>query len=76
MALVSEQVTDAVTQSNVKVIAESPAVAMSTIYNIMAQSLSLSMQNATNAQQQMQQIGASIAAVGSAKIMALLDKTP
>ncbi|MBI6636155.1 RebB family R body protein, partial [Pseudomonas paralactis] len=32
MPLVNEQITDAVTQTNVKVVAESPAMAMSTIY--------------------------------------------
>jgi hypothetical protein len=74
MSAVNEQITDAVTQSNVKVIAESPAMAMSMVYQTMAQSLSLSMQNATFSQQQMQQIGSSIASVGSAKIMELINK--
>jgi|JI10StandDraft_1071094.scaffolds.fasta_scaffold890637_2 hypothetical protein len=75
MAGVNEQVTDAVTQTNVKVVAESPSMAMSMVYQAMAQSVSLSMQNATFSQQQMQQIGTAIATVGAQKIMDLI-KTP
>ena len=41
MPLVNEQITDAVTQTNVKVVAESPAMAMSTIYQSMAQATAL-----------------------------------
>ena len=75
MAGVNEQITDAITQTNVKVVAESPSVAMSMVYQAMAQSVSLSMQNATFSQQQMQQIGTAIATVGAQKIMDLI-KTP
>lgn len=50
---VNSQITDAVTQSNVKVLGEAPAMAMGTIYQTMAQSIGLSMQNAVSAQQQM-----------------------
>jgi hypothetical protein len=74
MAGVNEQVTDAVTQTNVKVIAESPAMAMSMVYQTMAQSISLSMQNATFGQQQMQAISQAITTVGSTKIMDLINK--
>ena len=49
---VSTQVTDAVTQANVKVLAESPAMALSNLYQTFSQSLSLSAQNAVTAQQQ------------------------
>ncbi|WP_174772358.1 RebB family R body protein, partial [Chryseobacterium rhizosphaerae] len=35
---VNEQITDAVTQSNVKVVAESPAVALSNVYQTAAHS--------------------------------------
>jgi hypothetical protein len=71
---INSQITDAVTQTNVKVLAESPAMAMSMVYQTLAQSLSTSMQNATYAQQQMNQIGAAIATVGSTKIMDLINK--
>lgn len=74
MAGVNEQITDAVTQSNLQVVGSSPAMAMSSIYQAMAQSLSLSMQNATYAQQQMQTISQAITSVGSKKIMDLIDK--
>jgi len=49
---VNSQITDAVTQANVKVLADAPAVAMGNLYQAIAQSLSLAAQNATSAQQQ------------------------
>ncbi|NEO78746.1 RebB family R body protein [Moorena sp. SIO4G3] len=49
---VSTQVTDAVTQANVKVLAESPALSLSNLYQTISQTLSLSAQNAVMAQQQ------------------------
>ena len=45
-------VTDAVTQANVKVLGDSPAMALSNLYQTISQSLSLSAQNAVTAQQQ------------------------
>ena len=51
---VNEQITDAVTQTNVKVVAEAPAMAMGNLYQATAQALSnaahwstIAMQNAT-----------------------------
>ncbi|NEO33559.1 MAG: RebB like protein [Symploca sp. SIO3C6] len=49
---VSKQVTDAVTQANVKVLGDSPALSLSNLYQTISQSLSLSVQNAVMAQQQ------------------------
>ncbi|WP_263409811.1 RebB family R body protein [Terriglobus tenax] len=49
---VSGQITDAVTQTNVKVLAESPAIAMGNLYQATAQALANAAHNATNAQQQ------------------------
>ncbi|MEA5124513.1 RebB family R body protein [Xanthomonas floridensis] len=49
---VNQQVTDAVTQSNVKVVGEAPAVAMGSLYQAMAQSTGVLFQNAVAAQQQ------------------------
>ncbi|MGK7941420.1 MAG: RebB family R body protein [Crocosphaera sp.] len=49
---VSSQITDAVTQANVKVVGDSPAMALSNLYQTMSQSLSLSAQNSVTAQQQ------------------------
>ncbi|RZI46622.1 RebB family R body protein [Candidatus Finniella inopinata] len=48
----NSQITDAVTQANVKVLADSPAMALSNLYQISSQSLGLAAQNAVMAQQQ------------------------
>ena len=52
MSTVSSQITDAVTQSNVKVVAESPAMALSSVYQTAAHSTGLMFENAVNAQNQ------------------------
>jgi len=49
---VNDQITDAVTQSNVKVIGEAPAFAMGSIYQSMAHSTGILFENAVSAQQQ------------------------
>ena len=49
---VSTQITDAVTQSNVQVVATSPAIAMSNVYQTSAHSIGLMFENAVNAQSQ------------------------
>ncbi|ROZ74908.1 RebB family R body protein [Ramlibacter sp. WS9] len=49
---VNDQITDAVTQGNVSVLGDAPAVAMGNLYVAMAQALANAAQNATNAQQQ------------------------
>ncbi len=50
---VNNQITDAVTQVNVKVLAESPAMAMGSLYQTMAHSTGILFQNAVSAQQQL-----------------------
>lgn len=50
---VNDQITDAVTQSNVKVVAESPAMAISSLYQSLAHSTGILFENAVAAQQQM-----------------------
>ncbi|MEO5336061.1 MAG: RebB family R body protein [Magnetospirillum sp. WYHS-4] len=57
---VNTQVTDAVTQTNVKVVAEAPAQALGLLYQTMAHSMSLAMQNSVQAQGGLQQIGNAI----------------
>lgn len=47
---VSAQITDAVTQANVKVLADGPAMAMGTIYQSLAQATGLMFQNAVTTQ--------------------------
>ncbi|PPC78141.1 R body protein RebB-like protein [Pokkaliibacter plantistimulans] len=49
---VNNQITDAVTQSNVKVVGEAPAMAMASLYQTMAHSTGILFQNAVSAQQQ------------------------
>ena len=50
---VNGQITDAVTQANVKVLAEAPAMAMGAIYQSMAHSTGILYENATSSQQQL-----------------------
>ena len=54
---VNSQITDAVTLANVKVLGEAPAQSMALIYQTMAHSISLAMENAQQAQGGLQQIG-------------------
>ncbi len=49
---VNGQVTDSVTQTNVQVVAESPALSLGNLYQVTSQSLGNSAHNATIAQQQ------------------------
>ena len=49
---VNGAITDAVTQANVKVLGDSPAMSLSNLYQTVSQSSSLSVQNAVTMQQQ------------------------
>lgn len=49
---VNDQITDAVTQNSVKVLADSPAQALGSLYQATAQALANAAHNATTAQQQ------------------------
>jgi len=49
---VNQQITDAVTQTNVKVLGEAPAIAMGNLYQSMAHSTGILFQNAVSAQNQ------------------------
>lgn len=61
---VSPLITDAVTQANVKVVAEAPAIAMGTIYQSLAQATGLMFTNAIVAQQNHQTLSQAAAAQG------------
>lgn len=50
---VNGQITDAVTQSNVKVLGDAPAMAMGAIYQSLAHSTGILYENATSSQQQL-----------------------
>ncbi|MFA6076175.1 MAG: RebB family R body protein [Negativicutes bacterium] len=49
---VNSQITDSVTQANVKVLGDSPAIALGNLYQATAQALANAAHNATTAQQQ------------------------
>jgi hypothetical protein len=49
---VNSQITDSVTQANVKVLGDAPAMALGNLYQATAQALANAAHNATNAQQQ------------------------
>ena len=53
---VNLQVTDAVTQTNVKVLGEAPAQAMATLYQIVASANGMASQNAVSNQQNLNQL--------------------
>ncbi|MFN3583345.1 RebB family R body protein [Phenylobacterium sp.] len=71
---VNQQVTDAVTQTNVKVVAEAPAQSMALVYQTMAHSISLAMQNAQQAQGGLQQIGNAVTSSAVTMIMNTVQK--
>jgi hypothetical protein len=50
---VNDQITDSVSQSNVKVLGDAPALGLGHIYQTMAHSTGLAFQNAVTAQQQL-----------------------
>lgn len=52
MTTVNQQITDAVTQANVKVGAEAPAMAMGSLYQAMSHSTGMMFENSVNAQNQ------------------------
>ena len=49
---VNDQITDSVTQANVKVLSDAPAMAMGNLYQATAQALANAAHNATTSQQQ------------------------
>ncbi len=73
---VNQQITDAVTQTNVSVVAESPAQSLGVVYQSLAHALGISMQNAVTAQSSMQQIGTSVVGTVCARIIEAGGMTP
>jgi Killing trait len=61
---VNSQITDAVTQANVKVVGEAPAIAIGTLYQSIAQSVGIAMQDAVTAQRQADTIAIAATAEG------------
>ncbi len=58
---VNSQITDSVTQSNVKVLASAPAQALGSLYQATAHSVGLSLQNAVANQQNAQTLAQAVA---------------
>lgn len=58
--LVNGQITDAVTQANVKVLGDAPAMAMGSVFQTLAYSVGLSFQNAVANQQNMNTLAVAV----------------
>lgn len=72
---VNNQITDAVTQANVKVLGDAPAVAMGNLYQATAQALGNAAHNATIAQQQMNVTAQAATTMGVAVLLSLDTST-
>ena len=72
MSTVSPQITDAVTQTNVKVVAEAPAMSMGTIYQSLGQSVAILFQNSVSAQQQQNTLAQAATNQGVMQILSLI----
>lgn len=68
---VDPQITDAVTQTNVKVMAEAPSMAMGNIYQAMAHSTGMMFENSVNAQNQANIIAQAATTQGVTQIYAM-----
>ena len=68
---VNNQITDAVTQANVKVLGESPAMAMGSLYQTMAHSTGILFQNAVSAQQQQNTLAQAASNMGVMQIYSM-----
>ena len=71
MAEVNPQVTDAVTQSNVKVLCDAPAMSLANLYQTTAQALSNAAHNAATAQQNANTILQAVTTQGVAMLYAV-----
>mgnify|MGYP001799551324 FL=1 len=68
---VNSQITDSVTQANTKVLGDSPAMALSNLYQATAQALSNAAHNATSAQQQTNVTAQTATTMGVATLYAI-----
>ncbi|REC44185.1 RebB family R body protein [Chryseobacterium pennipullorum] len=68
---VNEQITDAVTQSNVKVVGEAPAMALGNVYQSAAHSTGIMFENAVNAQNQQNILGQAATTQGIMQIYSI-----
>ena len=68
---VSSQITDAVTQANVKVVAEAPAMAMGTLYQSLSHSTGIMFENSVNSQNQQNILGQTATTQGVMQIYSM-----
>jgi len=73
---VNDRITDAVTQANLKVLGDAPAIAMANLYQATAQALANAAHNATVAQQQMNVTAQAVTTTGVALIYSLSTSSP
>jgi hypothetical protein len=73
---VNDQITDAVTETNVKVLGEAPAMAMGALYQAMAHSSGMMFENSVNAQQQVNMLMQAATAQGVMLLYSLNGLTP
>jgi len=68
---VNPQITDAVTQTNVQVLGEAPAMAMGSLYQTVGNSVAMAASNAVYAQQQADVTYQATSTVGVTKLLSL-----
>lgn len=68
---VNSQITDAVTQSNVKVVGEAPAMALGNVYQTAAHSTGIMFENAVNTQNQQNILGQAATTQGVMQIYSM-----
>ncbi|CAM3125835.1 antirepresssor protein RebB [Chryseobacterium flavum] len=68
---VNPQITDAVTQSNVKVVGEAPAMALGNVYQTAAHSTGIMFENAVNTQNQQNILGQAATTQGVMQIYSM-----
>jgi len=73
---VNDQITDAITQTNVKVLGDAPATALGNLYQATAQALANAAHNATDAQQQGYVLAQAATTMGTAGILHSLTPEP
>jgi hypothetical protein len=68
---VNPQITDAITQTNVKVVGEAPAMAIGSLYQTISNSVAMAAANAVYAQQQANVTYQAASTMGVAKLLSL-----
>lgn len=72
---VNDQITDSITQANVKVLGDAPAIALGNLYQSTSQALANAAHNATNAQQQNAILAQSATTMGVVSMYSIDEST-